>query len=187
MENKIGDFIIKQIEDKKTQRWIISSDDLFTLCGNMGIIDDDDLMINVVEHLEENEIDVNFHGQKSPGFYRRWNEIEKMILFKKIMDGTKTETQLMMEKVDSIKVPERPDWLNSYMDDEEVNDERIITGTTEKPNQRILDMITKELTERINNEPGITIEELQQEINNEMNINNGRNSVGNIRHVLGLI
>ena len=49
--DKLGDFIIRQIEDKKVQRWIIPSDDLFTLCGNMGIIDDDDLMINVTELL----------------------------------------------------------------------------------------------------------------------------------------
>ena len=33
---KLGDFILKQIEEKKIQRWIITSDDLFTLCGDMG-------------------------------------------------------------------------------------------------------------------------------------------------------
>lgn len=165
MENKIGDFIIKQIDDKKRQRWIISSDDLFVLCGNMGIINDDDLMLNVVEYLEEKEIDVNFHGHKSPGFYRRWNEIEKMILFKKIMDGTKTETQLMMEKVDSIKVPERPDWLNSYMDDDDKDVRIKYSGETY---QRITDMVTQRLRDQVDSEPVITLEELQQEIENEM-------------------
>ena len=170
MENKLGDFIIKQINDKKVQRWIIPSDDLFVLCGNMGIIDDDDLMINVMEYLEENEIDVNFHSNQATGYYRRWNEIEKIITLKKMLNGTKTETQLMMEKVESIKVPERPEWLGEYMDD---NEEGVTPVKYEHQEEfaRIREMIIEELTERVNNEPEITIEELQQEINNENNNN----------------
>ena len=47
---KLGEFIVKRIEEKKTQRWIISCDDLFTLCGDMGIIDEDDVMMNMMEY-----------------------------------------------------------------------------------------------------------------------------------------
>lgn len=162
MERKLGDFIIRQIEDKKVQRWIIPSDDLFTLCGNMGIIDDDDLMINVMEYLEDNEIDVNFHKTQATGYYRRWNELEKIITLRKMLNGTKTETQLMMEKVDSIKVPERPEWLENYMEDE---DKPQVTVTNNAYDQfdRIKQMLVQELTERVENEPTPTLEEILNE------------------------
>ena len=160
---KLGDFIIRQIEDKKVQRWIIPSEDLFTLCGNMGIIDDDDLMINVMEYLEDNEIDVNFHKNQATGYYRRWNELEKIITLRKLLDGTKTETQLMMEKVDSIKVPERPEWLENYMDDE---DKPQVTISENQQDQfdRIRQMLIEELTERVENEPTPNIDEIRNEI-----------------------
>jgi hypothetical protein len=164
MENKLGDFIIKQIEDKKVQRWIIPSEDLFVLCGNMGIIDDDDLMINVMEHLEENEIDVNFHSLQSTGYYRRWNELEKMVTLRKMLNGSKTETQLMMEKVDSIKVPERPEWLEAYMDD----DEEVLTPVKYEHHEefaRIKDMLTEELTDAVEREITPTMDELIQRYN----------------------
>jgi hypothetical protein len=171
MENKLGDFIIKQIEDKKVQRWIIPSEDLFVLCGNMGIIDDDDLMINVMEYLEENEIDVNFHNQQATGYYRRWNELEKIITLRKMLNGTKTETQLMMEKVDSIKVPERPEWLEEYMDDDE--EQRLsIKYEHHKEFMRIKEMLTQELTELVEQEETPTMDELIQRYNEIENNNN---------------
>ncbi len=172
MENKLGDFIIKQINDKKVQRWIIPSEDLFVLCGNMGIIDDDDLMINVMEYLEENEIDVNFHNQQATGYYRRWNELEKMITLRKMLNGTKSETQLMMEKVDSIKVPERPEWLGEYMDDDE---EGVTPVKYEHQEEfaRIREMIIEELTEKVENEQTPNIDEIREEIENEIRILNG--------------
>ena len=54
---KLGEFILKRIEEKKTQRWIITCDDLFTLCGDMGIIEDDDTMMDIMDYLEENKIE----------------------------------------------------------------------------------------------------------------------------------
>jgi hypothetical protein len=172
MENKLGDFIIKQIEDKKVQRWIIPSEDLFVLCGNMGIIDDDDLMINVMEYLEENEIDVNFHKNQATGYYRRWNELEKIITLRKILDGTKSETQLMMEKVNLIKVPERPEWLENYLDDE---DKPQVTISDKYPDEfeRIREMLVQELTEKVENQQTPNIDEIREEIENEIRILNG--------------
>jgi hypothetical protein len=76
---KLGEFILKRIEEKKTQRWIITCDDLFTLCGDMGIIDDDDTMMDIMDYLEENKIDVNFHNNKSAGYYKIWNELERKV------------------------------------------------------------------------------------------------------------
>jgi hypothetical protein len=170
MENKIGDFIIKQLNEKKVQRWVISSDDLFVLCTNMAIIDDNEIMMSIVDYLDENEIDVNFHGTHAREFYGRWNELEKMIKLRSILNGSKTETQLMMEKVDSISVPERPNWLQSYMDDEEdPNSNPVVNEDVTNQLQRIGDMLRKELEDKVNSESIPTIEELQQEIDNEIN------------------
>lgn len=170
VENKIGDFIIKQLNEKKVQRWVISSDDLFILCSNMAIIDDNEIMMSIVDYLDENEIDVNFHGTHAREFYGRWNELEKMIKLRSILNGSKTETQLMMEKVDSISVPERPNWLQSYMDDEEEsNSNPVVNEDVTNQLQRIGDMLRKELEDRVNSEPTPTIEELQQQIDGENN------------------
>ena len=171
---KLGEFIIKRIEEKKTQRWIISSDDFFVLCSDMGIIDDDDTMMNIMDYLEENKIDVNFHNATSAqGLYRRWRELEKKLKLREMLKGSKTEVQKMIEKVDTIKVQDRPNWLEMYRDDEDNPDARI--PDDENPFQRITDMLTQELRDRIEDEPGITIEEIQEQIDNEILNNNNNN------------
>jgi hypothetical protein len=165
---KLGDFILKQIEEKKTQRWIISSDDLFTLCGNMGIIEEDDVMIDIMEYLENNQIDVNFHNNSSAGYYRIWNELERKVKLKKILNGTKTEVQQMIEKVDGIKVQERPDWLDYYRN--ESDDDKTPPPISDRDShlgQRIIDRLTNEIKDRLDNEPKITLEEVQQMVNIE--------------------
>lgn len=162
---KLNEFIVKQLNDKKVQRWVIPSDDLFVLCNNMAIIDDNEIMMSMVDYLSENEIDINFHGTYTREFYSRWNELEKMIKLRGMLNGTKTETQLMMEKVDSIKVLERPNWLQSYMDDEEEpNSSTIVNGDVTNQLQRIGDMLKQELEDRVNSEPTPTIEEIQEQI-----------------------
>jgi predicted GTPase len=167
---KLGEFILKRIEEKKTQRWIITSDDLFTLCGDMGIIEEDDVMIDIMEYLEDNQIDVNFHNNKSAGYYKIWNELERKVKLKKMLIGSKTEVQKLIEKVDSVKVQDRPDWLEAYRNDEDTTP----VAFTDKDNnlgKSILDRLTKEVRDRVDNEPGITLEEIQEQINNELNNN----------------
>ena len=167
---KLGDFIIKKLEDKKVQRWIISSDDFFVLCSDMGILEDDETMMDIMDYLEENNIDVNFHNAKSAdGLYRRWREVEKKLKLRNMLKGSKTETQKLIEKVDSISVKDRPNWLELYRYDEDNPDVKI--NNNENQFQRITDMLTQELRDRIENEPGITLEEIQREVDNEINNN----------------
>lgn len=167
---KLGEFIIKKLEDKKVQRWIISSDDFFVLCSDMGILEDDETMMDIMDYLEENNIDVNFHNAKSAdGLYRRWIEVEKKLKLRKMLKGSKTETQKLIEKVDSISVKDRPNWLELYRYDEDNPDVKI--NNNENQFQRITDMLTQELRDRIENEPGITLEEIQREVDNEINNN----------------
>jgi len=162
---KLNEFIVKQLNDKKVQRWIIKATDLFTLCNNMGILDDDELMIDIIEYLENNEIDINFIG--GDAFYKDFTRLENKVKMGKMLRGSKTEVQLMIEKIDSIKVPERPQWLNSYMDDEEEPNENEIREDNHNQYQRINDMIIQKLQDQ--STP--TIEEIQEEMNNELNNN----------------
>jgi hypothetical protein len=166
---KLNEFIVKQLNDKKVQRWIIKATDLFTLCNNMGILDDDELMIDIIEYLENNEIDINFIG--GDAFYKDFTRLENKVKMGKMLRGSKTEVQLMIEKIDSIKVPERPQWLNSYMDDEEEPNENEIREDNHNQYQRINDMIIQKLQDQVENELTPTIEEIQEEMNNELNNN----------------
>jgi hypothetical protein len=85
-----------------------------------------------------------------------------------MLQGSKTEVQKMIEKVNSIQVQERPEWLEMYRDDS--TDEKIerskMEVSNENPYQRITDMLTQELREQVENEPEITLEEIEKEINN---------------------
>lgn len=166
---KLNEFIVKQLNDNKVQRWIIKATDLFTLCNNMGILDDDELMIDIIEYLENNEIDINFIG--GDAFYKDFIRLENKVKMGKMLRGSKTEFQLMIEKIDSIKVPERPQWLNSYMDDEEKPKENEIREDNHNQYQRINNMIIQKLQDQVENEPTPTIEEIQEEMNNELNNN----------------
>ena len=167
---KLGEFILKRIEAKKTQRWIITCDDLFTLCGDMGIINDDDAMMDIMNYLEDNQIDVNFHNNKSAGYYKIWNELERKIKLKKMLIGSKTEVQKLIEKVDKIKVQERPDWLEMYRNDstDEKMEESKMKVSNENPYQRITNMLMEELKEQVENEPEVTIKAIQEEIENKI-------------------
>jgi hypothetical protein len=89
-----------------------------------------------------------------------------------MLNGTKSETQLMMEKVDSIKVPERPEWLGEYMDDDEEGVTPVKYGHQEEF-ARIREMIIEELTEKVENEQTPNIDEIREEIENEIRILNG--------------
>jgi hypothetical protein len=165
MENKLGDFVIKFLKDKTETRKIIKFDYFFQLVNDMGIIEDDDTMMDIMDYLEENKIDVNFHNNKSAGYYKIWNELERKVKLKKMFIGSKTEIQKMIEKVEKIKVQERPDWLEMYKDDstDEIIEDSKMKVSNENPYQRITNMLMEELREQVENEPGVTIEGILNE------------------------
>jgi hypothetical protein len=167
---KLNEFIIKQLNDSKVQRWIVKATDLFALCNSMGILDDDELMVDIIEYLENNEIDINFIGGDQ--FYKDFVRLENKVKMGKMLRGSKTEVQLMIEKIDSIKVPERPTWLNDYMVDEENPNEGQMTEEILNQYQRIGDMLKQELEDKVNSVPIPTIEELREEISSDEVENN---------------
>ena len=114
MENKLGDFVIKFLKDKTETRQIIKCDDFFQLVNDMGINDNSDEIVDIIYYLEDNKIDINFHGAKTNDYYTRFRNIERKVQMAKMLKGSETEVQKMIKKVDSIKVQERPDWLDYY-------------------------------------------------------------------------
>ena len=168
-ENKLGEFVVKYLKDKITTRQIIKCDDFFEIIYYMGYDDEDNEVIKIIDYLDENNIDINFHDAKTAEFYKRFKVIEKNIKLSKMLKGSKTETQRLIEKIDSIKIEERPDWLSEYMDDDDTDTNLRVTSEKDKNlGKNIIDRLTNQIKEQIENEPGITIEELQREIDNEI-------------------
>ena len=168
MGSKLESFILKHLEPKFKMKKIINCDDFFITVAFMGIDDDDPRMVEIMNYLDVNGVDINFHDAKTGDFYKRYRTIEQKVRLSKILNGTKTEVQRLIEKVDSIKVKERPDWLEMYRDDS--TDEKIENSkmevSNEVPYQRITDMLMQELREQVENEPEVTIEKIKEEINN---------------------
>jgi hypothetical protein len=174
MENKLGDFVIKFLKDKTETRKVIKCDDFFQLVNDMGINDDSDEIVDIIYYLEDNKTDINFHGAKTNDYYNRFRNIERKVQISKMLKGSETEVQKMIKKVESIKVQERPDWLDYYRNDDEGGESPNHMGLSDRDKnlgQDIIDRLTSEVKERINNEPGITLEEIREQMNNELNNN----------------
>ena len=166
MESKLGDFVIKFLKDKTETRKIIKCDDFFQLVNDMGISDDSDEIVNIIDYLEDNNTDINFHKANTQNFYTRFRNIERKVQLAKMLRGSETEVQKMIKKVDSIKIEERPDWLDYYRNHMGLSDRDKNLG------QDIIDRLTNEIKEKIENEPGMTLDEIRIEINDEMNVMN---------------
>ena len=171
MESKLGDFVIKFLKDKTETRKIIKCDDFFQLVNDMGISDDSDEIVDIIYYLEDNKIDINFHGANTQNFYTRYRNIERKVQMSKMLKGSKPEVQKLIEKVESITVKERPDWLETYRNDDEGESPVAYTDKDNNLGKSILDRLTNEIRERVENEPGITLDEIQEQMNNEINNN----------------
>jgi len=171
MENKLGDFVIKFLKDKTETRKIIKCDDFFQLVNDMGINDDSDEIVDIIYYLENNKTDINFHGAKTNNYYNRFRNIERKVQISKMLKGSETEVQKMIKKVESIKVQERPDWLDYYRNDDEDTTPIVTSERDRNLGQDIIDRLTNKVKERINSEPGITLDEIREQMNQEINNN----------------
>ena len=171
METKLGDFVIKFLQDKTQTRKIIKCDDFFQLIEDMGITDEGDEVISIINYLEENNTDINFHKANTQNFYTRYRNIERKVQMSKMLKGSKPEVQKLIEKVESITVKERPDWLETYRNDDESESPVAYTDKDNNLGKSILDRLTNEIREQVENEPGITLDEIQEQMNNEINNN----------------
>ena len=173
MVSNLGEIVLKYLNDKIETRKIIKCDDFFNLIRMMGFNDDSQEVMDIIDYLEDNKTDINFHEAKTGDFYRRYKNIEQKVLFSKMLKGSKTEVQKLIEKVDSIRVEERPDWLDYYRNDDEGGESPNHMGLSDRDRnlgQDIIDRLTNEIREKIENEPGPTLEELQNEVDVEMGL-----------------
>jgi hypothetical protein len=160
---KLESFILKHLEPKFKMKKIINCDDFFTAVAFMGIEDDDPRMVKIMDYLDVNGVDINFHDAKTGDFYRRYKHIEQKVRLSKILNGTKTEVQKLIEKVDSIKIGERPDWLDYYRNEDDDDITPIIISDRDRNlGQDIIDRLTNKIKEQVENEPEITLEEVQR-------------------------
>jgi hypothetical protein len=171
MKQTLGEFVIKFLKDKTETRKIIKCDDFFQLINDMGLNDDNDEVIDIIDYLDNNNIDINFHNAKTGDFYNRFRNIEKKVQLSKMLNGTEPEVKKLIEKVDSIKVQERPDWLDYYRNDDEDTTPIVTSERDRNLGQDIIDRLTNEVKERINSEPGITLDEIREQMNQEINNN----------------
>ena len=171
MEKSLGEFVIKFLQDKTQTRKIIKCDDFFQLIEDMGITDESDEVIGIINYLEENNTDINFHGANTQNFYTRFRNIERKVQMSKMLKGSKPEVQKLIEKVESVTVKERPDWLEMYRNDDEDESPVAYTDKDNNLGKSILDRLTNEIRERVENEPGVTLDEIREQMNNEINNN----------------
>ncbi len=118
--SELGDTVIKFLNDKKKQRWVIEAADLFNLLNSMGILDDVDSMFIVIEDLENSNIDVNFRDTDIE-YYKIFKAFEKQYKFFKNFKKNRADVLKMINKVDDIKIKPDDSWLESYRNDNQEN------------------------------------------------------------------
>jgi hypothetical protein len=168
---KLESFILKHLEPKFKTRKTIDCDDFFTTVAFMGIEDDDSRIVKIMDYLDINNVDINFHNAKTADFYQRYRNIERKVQLSKMLKGSKTEVQKLIEKVGDIKIEERPDWLDYYRNED--NDDVPPPPISERDRnlgQSIIDRLTGKIKDRLDNEPGMTLEEIQSMVDIEMGL-----------------
>jgi hypothetical protein len=118
--SELGDTVVKFLNDKKKQRWVVESADLFELLSQMGILNDVESLNIVIEHLENSEIDVNFRDTDT-GYYKIFKDIERRYKFIKKMNFVRKDVTEIIKKVDDIKIKPDDSWLESYRNDNQEN------------------------------------------------------------------
>jgi hypothetical protein len=171
MKRNVGEIVIKYLSNKTETRNIIKCDDFFNLIGMMGFRDESQEVIDIIDYLEDNKTDINFHGAKTNDYYNRFRNIEKKVQLSKMLKGSKTEVQKLIEKVGNIKIEERPDWLDYYRnDDDDDVPPPPISERDKNLGQSIIDRLTGKIKDRLDNEPGMTLEEIQSMVDVEMGL-----------------
>jgi hypothetical protein len=121
---RLTEFIEKQIQDKKTQRWVIESEVLFILFKNMGIMEDQDMLMDIIDYLEENKIDVYFNNTDSNLFFGKFTSIEKSCKIRKKIGINSEKIKQHINMVNSLKIEIDDDYFKTFMtdDDEEIKE-----------------------------------------------------------------
>lgn len=154
----LTNFIEKQLQDKKQQRWVIQSKDLFDLWSSMGVMEEEELLMNILEYLEENKIDVHFENSAYEAQFKTFKKLEQGYQIRKRMKGKIDETKKYIEKVMSYKPNVDDTFLLEYMtdDEEEQKEVRVNVNDFNKDLQKMQENVTKQIQqEMLENAPPI--------------------------------
>jgi hypothetical protein len=147
---RLTEFIEKQIQDKKTQRWVIESEVLFTLFKNMGIMEDQDMLMDIIDYLEENKIDVYFNNTDSNLFFGKFTSIEKSCKIRKKIGINSEKIKQHINMVNSLKIEIDDDYFKTFMTDDNEEIKEIVENLPkfDKHLENLQSKIDKEKFER---------------------------------------
>jgi len=146
----LTEFIEKRLQDKKQQRWVIHSNDLFDLFMSMGIMEEEELLMDILEYLEEQKIDVHFENALYKEQFQNFKRLEQGYKIRKQMKGKIDENKKFVSKVLSIKPNINDSFLHEYMTDD---DEVIKEIKQQQPNfNKDIQDFQENITKKINKE-----------------------------------
>ena len=144
-------FIEDRLQEKRQQRWVIHSNDLFDLFMKMGIMEEEELLMDILEYLEEQKIDVHFENSLYE-HQLKFKKIEQGYKIRRQMKGKIEENKEFINKIINIKPSKiNDDFLYEYMtDDEEVIQElKKQQPAFNKSLQDLQEDITKNINQQI--------------------------------------
>jgi hypothetical protein len=125
--SKVPSFIIEQLKDKITQRYVVNSEDFFFIIEGMGIIDNEELLFEIFEYLENAKIDVHFKTGTEQLRYQMFKKIEERVSLMRRLNATPDRVRNLNNIVDKIKPNINDKWLKSYMLDSDEDRNKYLT------------------------------------------------------------
>jgi ferritin len=161
-ESNVGEFVIKKLDNKIVTKRVLNSYDFYELCFKMGVWEDDEIMEKIISYLDDNNIDINFNAVDKV-FFDRYRHIEcKIKMGKKIKDRGESIKELI-RVVNGVKVNVRPQWLDTYRNEEETQPEGVIKNNLDFMSE-IIEKYKNDIKDTIENQPTPNILDILKEI-----------------------
>lgn len=161
-ESNVGEFVMKKLDNKIVTKRVLNSYDLHELCYKMGVLEDDEIMEKIISYLDDNNIDINFNAVDKV-FFDRYRHIESRIkMGKKIKDRGESIKELI-RVVNGVKVDVRPQWLDTYRNEEESQPEGVIKNNLDFMND-IVEKYKHKIVDDLERQPNPHILDILKEI-----------------------
>lgn len=154
--SNLGKVFIKYLGDKVKPKLIVESFDFFQMIINMGIADDSDSVYDIMEHLDENNIDINFREGETDN-HRRFKMMKQQLRLIKELKIKRKRSAELMKKLEEIKIEPKLEWLQEYRYsgfEDEITDDGVVkpfvNPELDELNKRIQNKIKEKMTEQLN-------------------------------------
>jgi hypothetical protein len=121
-KNIIGQTVEKFLGEKIQKFFVVKSSDLLDLVKNMGIYNDDDEMLKVIEHFDESKIEIKFQ-MNDEVFKDKVNKLKFKSNFYKKINTRKSHIVDIIKKTDTaatkIKHEKYAELINFYRQENE--------------------------------------------------------------------